>query len=378
MYYKVKYVKISTILMRIAIFHELHFGGALKTVNEFSMHLNQKNIVDYYYIANSRDKDSKKIASRVYFFKFKSKVWKGNDWKKKLYKDTIELFKLNFFHKKIAQKINNKNYDFVFVHPSQFTQSPFLLKYLKIPSIYYCQEVLRIAYEDSLKIDNHDILRNTYESLNRKLRKKIDLENIKHAKLILANSKYTKKEITKAYKRNSVVAYLGVDINFFKPIKIDKKNDVLFIGSFDKTDGHQLLEQSLKYLKKTPILKTVNWQEKNISEKELLKNYQESKIVVCLASKEPFGLVALEAMSCGVPVIAINEGGYRETLISNKTGFLIPKNPKMLAEKIEQLLLRNEIWEKFQKSARKHIKEKWSWDKRFIEFESLINKFIKK
>lgn len=45
---------------------------------------------------------------------------------------------------------------------------------------------------------------------------------------------------------------------------------------------------------------------------------------VAVSKNEDFGMVAIESMSCGIPVIAVDEGGYQETIIDKKTGTLLP------------------------------------------------------
>lgn len=45
---------------------------------------------------------------------------------------------------------------------------------------------------------------------------------------------------------------------------------------------------------------------------------------IAVSRNEDFGMVAIESMACGVPVIAVDEGGYRESVIHGETGFLVP------------------------------------------------------
>lgn len=59
---------------------------------------------------------------------------------------------------------------------------------------------------------------------------------------------------------------------------------------------------------------------------ELPAIISESQAVVCMSKNEDFGMVAIEAMSGGKPVFAPKEGGYLETIIDEKTGFLLEKN----------------------------------------------------
>lgn len=91
--------------------------------------------------------------------------------------------------------------------------------------------------------------------------------------------------------------------------------------------------------------------------------YAKAGIVVCPSVNEPFGLVALEAMSSGTAVVASNSGGFKETIIDGKTGLLFnPDDPADLAYKIELLLSNEELRRDLGKSAREHSM-KYSWDK---------------
>ncbi len=67
--------------------------------------------------------------------------------------------------------------------------------------------------------------------------------------------------------------------------------------------------------------------------------YNASDIVVVPSHYESFGMVALEAMACGTPVIASDVGGLRYTVRHGETGLLVPQqDPQALAEKIALLL----------------------------------------
>ncbi|KAB8182592.1 glycosyltransferase [Microbispora catharanthi] len=61
--------------------------------------------------------------------------------------------------------------------------------------------------------------------------------------------------------------------------------------------------------------------------------------VVSVPWYEPFGMVALEAMACGVPVVASAVGGQKETVVNNVTGLLVPpRKPVVLAKALRKLL----------------------------------------
>lgn len=62
-------------------------------------------------------------------------------------------------------------------------------------------------------------------------------------------------------------------------------------------------------------------------------------VVVCVPWYEPFGMVAVEAMACGVPVIASAVGGHLDTVVDGHTGLLVaPRQPRPLAATLAGLL----------------------------------------
>jgi glycosyltransferase involved in cell wall biosynthesis len=62
-------------------------------------------------------------------------------------------------------------------------------------------------------------------------------------------------------------------------------------------------------------------------------------VVVCCPWYEPFGLVAIEAMACGVPVVASAVGGLAESVLHERTGVLVPpRSPSFIAGALRRLL----------------------------------------
>jgi|SRR3989344_726495 len=365
--------------MNIAFFHELPYGGARRVSGEYGKRLKKSNKVDLYYVDESNDKEIKQSFNNTFYYKFTPKIWQGKNWRVKSYKDSIELIKLSALHKKIAKKIDSKNYDFVIIHPSKFTQAPFILKYLKTIKVYYCQETLRMVYEKKFGISKDlFFIKKNYEKINRTIRKKIDKENILKADHILSNSYFTKNNIKKAYGIDSIVCYLGVDEKKFHPIKLIKEYDLLFIGGNSINKGADLLGKIIKQLDKKIKVKVLGLNDEYISDSELVNNYNKAKILLALGRNEPFGLTILEAMSCGLPVLAVDEGGYRETIIDGKTGFLVPRNPLAIAEKVKWLLDNPSKTNQIGNYGRNIAIGRWAWSKRIREFERIINKFIKK
>jgi len=87
---------------------------------------------------------------------------------------------------------------------------------------------------------------------------------------------------------------------------------------------------------------------------------------------ESFGLVALEGMTVGTPIIAAKAGGLQEIIIDNISGLLYnPYNYKELCNKIELLIDDKVLWEKIQLNQLKEISMKFSeevYSKQFLEY----------
>ena len=79
---------------------------------------------------------------------------------------------------------------------------------------------------------------------------------------------------------------------------------------------------------------------------------------------EAFGIVILEAMASGLPVVATNVGGIPEIIRESESGLLVPPGNELeLRNAIEKLLLDDDLREWFGNNGRKAVEEKYSWDK---------------
>ncbi|QQS34652.1 MAG: glycosyltransferase family 4 protein [Ignavibacteriales bacterium] len=94
---------------------------------------------------------------------------------------------------------------------------------------------------------------------------------------------------------------------------------------------------------------------------------------------ESFGVGILEASACAKPVIVSNVGGLSEVVIDNETGFVVPpNNPKVLADKIETLVMDKELRHKMGKNGRKFVEEKYDYEKILDYIIEIYDSAIKK
>jgi glycosyltransferase involved in cell wall biosynthesis len=86
--------------------------------------------------------------------------------------------------------------------------------------------------------------------------------------------------------------------------------------------------------------------------------------VVPSVFEEPFGVINLEYMACELRVVAARVGGIPETVIEEKSGFLVkPSNPEELADAIERLINDGSLRKERAKTAWKHVRENFTWDR---------------
>lgn len=126
-------------------------------------------------------------------------------------------------------------------------------------------------------------------------------------------------------------------------------------------------------LNKTFLLKGAT---KNIQEK-----YLDSSIYVMSSRYEGFGMVLIEAMACGLPVVSFDcPCGPKDIIKNNEDGFIVELgNIEQMAKKIEELIINEEKRKIFGKNARKNV-QRFSENKVMEEwkklFEGLINEKI--
>ncbi len=174
---------------------------------------------------------------------------------------------------------------------------------------------------------------------NRYLNKKY----VRHVDKIICNSENTKERIKKYLKKEAVVINPPVETSkyyyketggywfsvnrlfYHKRIDIQIKafqklpnEKLVIVGSYEKSKHFQAYANRIKLIKPKNI-EIISW----IEHKQLTNLYANCKGFITTTRDEDFGMAPVEAMASGKPVIAPNEGGYKETVIDGVTGKLI-------------------------------------------------------
>lgn len=94
-----------------------------------------------------------------------------------------------------------------------------------------------------------------------------------------------------------------------------------------------------------------------------------SDCIVLPSEKESFGLVALEGMACGIPVVGSDAGGIPEVVAHEQTGFLAPVgNYELMAHYVIRLLQNHDLWQELSSKAVQRAND-------FFHAEQIVNQY---
>lgn len=251
------------------------------------------------------------------------------------------------------------------------------------------------------------------------------------ADAVIAVSNGTKEDILRVYPlppERVHVIYNGIDLNEYRKtgntIALETYGVdpavpyVLFVGRITRQKGVTHLVDAIDYLppntqvvlcagapdtpeiaaemrEKVERAKAKNprviWIEKMMPKPEIIQLYSHARVFCCPSVYEPFGIINLEAMACGAPVVASATGGIKEVVVDGETGYLVPfeqhpvtgfaTNPEQFAKdlgrKVSELLADPAKCERFGAAGRKRVEQKFSWsaiaNQTIALYESLID-----
>ncbi len=139
-------------------------------------------------------------------------------------------------------------------------------------------------------------------------------------------------------------------------LRAERDIDLVVIG---KPQPRGRVARALERLGLTDIVTTVT----GVSDEELARLYGEAEVAVVPSLYEGFSLPAIEAMACGVPVVATTGGALPEVVgVSGETGLLVePNDPSALVEAITRLLDDAELRARLGAAGRERVMHRFTW-----------------
>lgn len=372
--------------MKIAFIHNLPSGGGKRSAFEFVHHLVRHHSVDLYHI-DSASEDYLDLRPLVdHTFLIPGPMPKGG------LGALMSILPAMRAYRTLAERVNAGGYDVALVMQCKLTNSPAVLRYLRIPSLYFCHEPLARTLEPHFWTDvNHSLARRTVV----KLHVHLDRFNARHASLICANSRFSVESIFRAYGVYPRYSQLGVDTEAFRPGGLKRERVILSVGALHPVKAQDLIIEAVATLDERPPVRfiynssargyrehlqavanrccvTVSFSQL-VGEHDLVDAYNRAAVVAYPSSLEPFGFVPLEAMACGTPVVGVAEGGVRETVVNGRTGFLAERDATDYGRAIGTLLRDRALAERMGLAGRQHVLDNWTWDRSAVILEKHLS-----
>jgi len=232
-----------------------------------------------------------------------------------------------------VEKFDLSNYDLVISDSAAFIKG--IITKPETIHICYCHTPIRYAWDDSHKYIrefNMPLLAKIFVPLFMNYLRLWDREAAYRVDKFICNSNFVAQRIKKYYKQEATVIYPPVDTREFVPGR-EIGDYFLMVGRllvykrFDiAIEVFNRLELPLKIIGDGPEMKKLkrlaNWNIEFLGElpSDKLKEYYQRCRALIFPQEEDFGIVALEAMACGRPVIAYRGGGALESVKEKKTG----------------------------------------------------------
>ncbi|KHJ81974.1 glycosyltransferase, group 1 family protein [Oesophagostomum dentatum] len=110
-----------------------------------------------------------------------------------------------------------------------------------------------------------------------------------------------------------------------------------------------------------------------IADEEKITLLRRSRAVLYTPHNEHFGIVPVEAMYVGTPVIAVNSGGPKESIVHLETGLLVEQTPEAFAESMATLIRDESLRRKINEMAPKRVRDLFA----FEAFSSRLDQIVK-
>jgi glycosyltransferase involved in cell wall biosynthesis len=369
-------------LLRIAVWHNLPSGGAKRALYDHVRELVARGhtveswcppTADQTYLPLSELVPEHVVAAPAH----------AQGWRRRV-RDIVALSTYNMRRmaevdesaRRSADEINGGGFDLLFANTSLHTAVSSIGRYVRVPAVLYLQEPSRWLYDaqpgliwagDGSADQSAWTPAGLYGSLRAVLRlrgyrfqAREEWRNMRAFTRVLVNSRFSRETVLRIYGHDAHVCYLGVDTAKFARRPGPREDCVVGVGAIAPRKNVRLVIEALARL--PPPRPRLFWigddavpeylaelrqlaRERQVDftagvrldDDALVEALSRASMMVYTPRLEPFGFAPLEANACGLPVVAVAEGGVRETVEDGVNGMLVEHDPQAVANAIEYL-----------------------------------------
>lgn len=274
----------------------------------------------------------------------------------------------HLFQRRLAEDLRCYGADWFVLHPCLISGNMSVPLWTKTNTCYMLQEPPRILH-DALFRRLQGSASNTSHILSA-YRPALDRRMVEKGSVVLVNSHFSRETVLRTYGRDARVVHLGLGCGAdalhvgeaMASSEVAQKGYVLAVGGLEPVKNHELAVLALGLLPadRRPRLVLVSNRSNSIGaaalaklaalhgvhiqvlgsvgSEELARLYRGAICTLCLSRLEPLGLTALESEAFGTAVVALCEGGFRETVIEGVTGHLVKPDPTSVADAVLRLI----------------------------------------
>lgn len=312
------------------------------------------------------------------------------------------LDELDEYARLAAEEINLRNFDLLFANTSLQVAVSSIGRYARIPKVLYLQEPSRWLYEAQphlawaalpangkrwwSPVRLKDSLNDAVRTKGLRIQAREEWLNARAFDDVLVNSFFSRETMLHIYGVDARVCYLGVDNSKFVNLHLPKENFVMGIGAIAPRKNVGLVIEALALInaKRRPRLVWIGDVSRpeylaeladlarsrgvdfapgvGITNGKLIDLLNRALMLVYTPRLEPFGYAPLEANACGLPVVAVAEGGVRETVVDGLNGLLVQHEPRKVAAAIEHLMENRDVASQLGENGERLVAEKWTID----------------
>jgi glycosyltransferase involved in cell wall biosynthesis len=320
--------------------------------------------------------------------------------------------------RRCAEEINQGDFDVLFANSSLIQAVSSIGRHVKTAKALYLQEPSRRLYEASedgllwvaIPAVTKPLMRPRYAAwfmanvIGTQQLRVLAREEVLNARAydaVLVNSMFSRESLLRAYGIDAKVCYLGVDTNLFINQHRPRDRFVISVGELGRHKNARFIVEAMGKLSdpKPRLLWIGNVSQPsyeaeirqraeelgvefelrvNVSDQELVAQLNSAGVMAYAPRLEPFGFAPLEANACGLPVVAVAEGGVRETIVDGVNGLLVPHEPEAMAAAIERILGDESCADQMGRAGSQIVSQKWSLDSAVDRLEKELTRVVER